>query len=458
MASDYRVISGGTNYYLVNSTGVPTPGTVASTTNASTTPYAILDDYMPQAAERQVIYAGTPPFRVGKTPLIAGFDNKVETLRIAVLGTSHNNMVALVRLLRQILNTALRTVPAIFQATPDGATNASYYEIYSADVQETTEKYQNAGEGDSTVICRVTWNRSAFAGQLSPGETLINAVSIGNTGTGTPDNLESFSTGSGELIHDGQPINILISKSSTINATKFYLASGNRTYTADGSSYSTTLTEELKASFTFNASSFILTNGAKPRILVRLASASSNLRIRYNLAYSTSVVNTFADSEWFTPTDSGSGTTLVDMGTFDPAFFRRARGSAGSIVVRIFYGSTDGLSASATLSYVEFLQYYTFCTITTNVSITSTQVQAVDTFMAKSDRVALPLDHPLAYGALATNTQLLGNNTIAGDPPRYYSGASLYIAWMESGLHTTSQTLDVTATHAPLYHTLRGAG
>lgn len=456
------LISGGTNYYLSGSTKTAYTGSGTPWTAENTTPYRLsLNDESPIWVPTQVpavtVFGGGPPFRNGQSPIYRSFPNHTESIGIQMYANSADNAAALLRQLRQILNTALFSVPCIL-AIQTG-TNTAYYEIYSADVVETTGYLTQGSTSDNLIRATITWTRSFAGGRLSTGETLLNAVSFGNTGTGSPDNKEAYSTGAGDLIYDGQPLNIAITKGSTINATKYYMASvKSSTYTADGSSYSTTLDGDVKASITFSGADFASNVALKPRVMLRVASATSNLRIRFNVAYSTSVVNTFADSAWVYPNDSGSGTTLMDMGTFEPGFLRRTHGGTGSLVIRVIYSSTDGGSASATLSYVELLSYYTFCAITTNTSVTSTQGQYLDNFMERSGRAALPLDYPISYGAVASTGAILGNNTIRGTPPKYYSGASLYLGWMVGGAHTTSETFTVSATHAPLYHTLRGAG
>lgn len=455
------LISGGTNYYLSGSTVNSYTGSGTPWTAENTSPYRLsLNDgspiWVPTQAPAVPVFGGGPPFRNGQTLLYRSVANHTESVGVQMYASSADNAAALLRQLRLILNTALYSVPCIL-AIQTG-TNTAYYEIYTADVVETAS-YVSEGPASLCIIrASITWVRSFAGGRLSTGETLINAVSYGNTGTGSPDNIAAYSTGAGDFIYDGSPLNITMSKSGTVNMSKIYMASVlNRTYTADGASYNTTLDGDVKASITFSGADFVSNAALKPRILIRVASATTNLRIRYNIAYSTSVVNTFADSPWVYPNDSGAGTTLMDMGTFDPTFFRRSHAGAGSIVVRVIYSSTDGGSASATLSYVELLSYYTFCTIATNVGITSTQAQFVDTFVERSGRAALPLDIPIAYGGVTSTGALLGNNTIRGTPPRYYSGASLYAAWMSGGTHTTGDSLNITATHAPLWHTLRGA-
>lgn len=452
----------GTSYYLSGSAVNYYSGSGSGWTAEATSPYRLsLNDgtpiWVPTQAPAVPVFGGGPPFRNGQSLIYRSFPNHTETVGIQMYATSADNAAALLRQLRKVLNTALYSVPCIL-AIQTG-TNTAYYEIYTADVVE-TDSYLSTGSASQIEIrATITWTRSFAGARISSGETLINAVSIGNTGTGSPDNVEAFSTGAGDLIYDGQPLNIALSKSSTINATKYYMASiKTRSYTADGTSYSTTLDADPKANFTFSGTDFASNAALKPRVLIRVASATTNLRIRYNIAYSTSVVNTFADSPYVYPNDSGSGTTLMDMGTFEPSFLRRTHAGAGSIVVRVIYSSTNGASASATLSYVELLSYYTFCTITTNTSITSTQAQYLDAFMERSGRAALPLDYPISYSAVASTGALLGNNTIRGTTPRYYPGASFYTGWMEGGLHTTSQTLTLSATHSPLYHTLRGNG
>src|SRR5262249_27246940 len=126
--------------------------------------------------------------------------------------------------------------------TPQGATNIMYAEIYSATVQEDVT-WLNPTGGFGEFHATITWTRSPFFGMVSAGETLLNGVTFTNTGTGVNNNTQAFATGSGDLIYEGQPLNIFTNVYSQ-TAARFYLGSvKSRTYdTTSAGAYSTTST------------------------------------------------------------------------------------------------------------------------------------------------------------------------------------------------------------------------
>lgn len=474
MASDYRIISGGTAYYLVNSNGIPTAGGAA--TAASTTPYAIVDDTIIKVAARQVIYAGD-------TPLSVGFQPVTEEFRIFVMGSSHDNLVSLVQQLRRILNTALYGVPAIFQADPHGGTNPVYFEVYSADVQETNEQYMLIAEGDdnNSVICRVIWTRSYAGGRLTTPETLINAVSYQSRFSGSPDADSAFSTGGGDLIYDGQPINVYADNTTVgVTLSNWLIASG-RPYAAVATTQTVTTasTTGATATLSLNNQLTVATNvntyhGLKVRLLAQTTTATTGSQFRALVStlapnlyatYPTAGEQIIYTSPWFT---SANAAQMVDCGTIPTDFLKDTLVQGVYVLLQV--RSPAGTSVTVTLSNWIVLYYFDICRSTSALVVSNSPAGRLrlDSFIrpttGPSDRPNLPMGRPSLYVTADTDTIQLANSPIIGTAPKYYSGASLLVIPQisyppnNSVAYATTHTYTVTATHAPLFHSLRGAG
>jgi hypothetical protein len=470
MADQSRLISGGVNYYLEGGgkyTGSGTPWTVVTTS-----PYAIaMNDtagtsYTPMAAQRQEVYGGGPPFRNGQTLIYDSYGNVTETLTIQCRANSHDNAVALLQQLRKILNTALFTTPCQLAYQPNGATNAVYFEIYGADVQEdarfVNQEADAAQAGSALVRAVVTWRRSPHGGLLSAGETLINAQSMKNTGTGSPDNVDAFSSGAGELIYEGGPLNIkFLPTTASSDPAIVYLASINaRSYSTSSAGSSSTSSASFSAigsSTTFSADALLTARGLKARVIGRFSAMSTNAELYLQYANGANFVQS---TRAVIP--GASVATIVDFGSLSlPSLFLASVTAAEDIVVSVFVRSTTGGAVAVTLGYLELLLYYDFCKITVNnntsISVAGNRYLYLDSFVSKTSYPALPCPIPQAWVYESTDTV---NNvcSIRGTPPRYFSGASLYAAWMKTTLaHATGDAATISAFHAPLYKTLRGA-
>jgi hypothetical protein len=158
MAINIWLISGGANYHLAGGSALQTPYSGSGTpwTAQTTSPYELsLNDatgniWVPLAAPAQAIYGGGPPFRIGQSLVTKSWANVTETVGVQLRATTHNNAVFLLRQLRQILNTALYSVPCVLAVQPDGSTNIAYYEIYNADIQELPNYVYETTSGHKT--------------------------------------------------------------------------------------------------------------------------------------------------------------------------------------------------------------------------------------------------------------------------------------------------------------------
>jgi hypothetical protein len=477
MASSIKIISDGTDYFL-SGLGKSYNGTSTPWTAQNTSPYEIAmnattgQHWTPQASVRQEIYGGGPPFRDGQTLIYNSYGNVTEQLVIQMRATSHDNAVVLLRQLRRILNTMLYSVPCILAVQPNGATSPVYYNIYSADVQESphfiNEEAKAAAQGNAVIRAVVTWRRSPFGGRLSTGETLLNAASFTNTGTGTPDNVELYSAGVGDLISDGgQALNIKFVPAfgvTTVVQRIFAASVDSRLYTATPSgAFNTSVT----AGTTFGTApwssqdvSLLLTKRVTPRVLLRLSSSSANVQLRYQVYFGNGDEAPIFTSVWVSPL--GTGASLVDLGPWPVTTmeYRTLGLTTPKITVLLWIRSTDGNNATINLTYSEMIFYYTFAYMSAPFACNGTTDYILfDQFDEQTNIPCLPHPVPRIVGVRASVSGS-PNHMMAfrGVLPKFYSGASLYLAWLTSSsyTHTTTATATVTASSATLWRTLRG--
>ncbi len=137
---------------------------------------------------------------------------------------------------------------------------------------------------------------------------------------------------------------------------------------------------------------------------------------------------------------------------------RRSNLVANNITADIWLRSTNGSSAAITLTYSELLWYYTFCRIEqAKVAFgPANSYVRTNSFVERSGQPCMPQTPGAHYVIVGPNLNDLP--VLSGTVPRYYSGASLYVAWLSNTYaHSTTDTTAITATHAPLYRTLRGS-
>lgn len=462
------LISLGSNIYLSGggSTQVPHAMSGSEWTAESTTPYTLaLNDVTGNAwamppATAHAVYGGGPPLGNGRRLANVGYDNVTETVGLQLKATSKDMAVELLRYLRQALNTALHGVPCILAI--QGGTNTAYFEIYSGDVAELPSYLY---EGSSTAVTfrtTVTWTRS-WAGTLrTTPETLINGNLFANTGTGSPDNIDAYTAGSGEFIYRGSPLNLKIDPSTNFNISNLYAGSiYSRTYDTTGAStYATSSTTGAFAySTTFTLTSVLTRVGLKPRVMLRASASSSITEVQFKISAGSGTAFT---SNWV---PAGGSSALLDLGTFPIELIRQSQDVTTPVVtVNIWTRSTSGASASITTTYQELILYYDWCHITLapgvagGYTFNTGDVLYFDVFPQQSGSVLLPFRTPRVF-VIDSSGVYQAIAYVAGQAPRYYSGASLYLGWTNTGnAHVTTQQCVVTATHAPIYLTIRGGG
>lgn len=450
MPSNSNIILTGADGVVIHLAGNKTPFTGGGTpwTSRATSPYQLsMNDatggiWTPVAPTPLDIYGSGAPYSIGAPLLYQGFDNVQEEMGIHMYATSHNHAVTLLRVLRRVLSTSLTSRPPVLSVQPDGSTNTVYYEITSAVVQESpTFINQEAGAPTKVIRALIRWTRSPFGGRVSSGETILNNVTIGNSPTATPSNLASLGTsGNGDMVNAGQPMNLLIG--STGSDRDVFLATvASRGSVAPGAVLSAGTTVTTTATPT----AMVGSEGLTLRVLARITNASSNLELRAEV--------NGASGPWVPASISSGVTVLLDLGGFSLPYLRTLRsGLTPSITVQLRARSSNGSAVTGTLATVETLAYYTFCQYFDPDNTTR-----ITTYLEQTGRPAIPIStEAYAEGAGV----LLGPVPVIGRPPVYISGASLWIAWRTNGSNVIveSATTTITATQAPLYHTLRGNG
>lgn len=462
MASDYRIIADGTTIYLHNSSGRPTSGGAA--TAVATTPWIVRSpDWTPQASAVETLLAGGPPFRNSSIAVNQAYGVVSETIPLILDGSTHDTTVARLQQLRQLSNQAIFGLPAVLYVQPHGATSPVYFEILAAVAQErAADGSESPGEGATIIHVDLMITRSALGGRLSSGETLINAQTYtvaGSTVT-LPTNSVSLGSPAGDLIYEGSPLNIKITPTTaSSNIGELWAAS---VYAAASATSNNALNVPGGAAVTalWTPTSALTHAGSKLRVIARVTNVGATPNSKY-FAVVRGSAGTSSPALWSSPAVGVSPTTestgLVDFGPIPVDFLRTISPLTGSITVE-FYATKN--AGTCTLISVEFLIYNDFCKIT-NVLATQAggQYLWLQSFRAKSSQVCL--ESPPSASTLTSADALYAPATVRGRLPRAYSGASLWLNWVDStGNNTTTATraASVTATHAPQYKTLRGNG
>jgi hypothetical protein len=457
------LISGGVNYYLSGTSKSKYTGSGTPWTAENTSPYSLSNNpnspiWVAQPADPQNVLSGVSPFSFGSRLLYRSYDLKQEQVGIQMYANSFDNAVALLRQLRQILNTAIYSSPCVLAIV--GKTNTVYYEIVSASVPEQPDYLQ---EGSSTNVmfrATITWLRSPFGALLSAGETLINAQTFTTAGSTVtlPSNVVTLGSGKGDLIYEGQPLNIKVTPStSSSNIGQIWAASIYSQTKATSNSNLTTTAPYVGATFTPTG---VQTNNAlKLRVIARVTSGSGSTT--YGLIMRGAQSSNYGplyQISGVSPTTASTG--LVDFGPIPVDVVRNISPLTGSLSFDFYVNATTG---TPNLISAEWILYYDFCKLlppaTDSVTQASGDYAYLNTFREITNLVALPnltptMSHMTSGNVLQTPWQVVGT------PPRFWSGASLWLQFTDStGNNTTTGTraATVTATHGPLYGTLRGA-
>jgi len=465
MPSDYRLISPATGktLYLVNSTGSALAG--GSPFAPSTTPFGIRPDWTPDASEPNAAYQGGAPLANGSRLAFVTNGNSDETLPLAFVGTSAEGARRAVQLLRRQF-AALFAGPCLLYARPDGASEPTYFEIESAHLVERgfSGTETSPGEGAVNLLIDLTVVRQPYGGAATL-DTLHSAASVANKGTGTPDNdllLEAnVSPLKGDLIYDGQPLNITVAKPTGQSAPTVFLASiASRTYQSINSAQTTTNTStgaNFTASTAIDVSTLRTRRNVRLRVFARLKTLTAPAKQQVRLTVQTASGSTLWQGSWQSLPGSNTTAQLIDLQGSALSALRSPLTGTASVLLQVALRSTDGTSVTATLDYVEALLAYDVAIVGASGGLSTSQRYQCLAAQNLSGGGWLP--HVPAEASVRDGSDvLIKSAAIYGTLPRAFAGASLWVAWRESdGGHTDTDTSTVSVSHAPLYRSLRGA-
>lgn len=487
----------GTDIYLSGGAATQTvySGSGTPWATESTSPYELGynvgggDSYHPKPPEPIPYYVGGPPFALATIPRWMGYGAVTESFGIQMRGTTKDNAIFLLRQLRNALNAGITFIggsPPLLSIK--GGTNTAYHRILSATVVETNSHIpENTSDSSNPYLIRavVTWTRTAFGGLLSTPVTIFNSTSWANAGTGTPDNLEAFSGGTGDMLDEGGPMNYSIRPSNAGSGdpirrillasvyNRFYVGlTVSNTWSTSGTTYATggAITVWNNA---LDLGGLTGDYRLRMRLLGVVASGhTGNPEFRYAV-YNAAGSSASVIYSGVIPAVNGDGhttTRFLDSGPIPITVQELRNLSDTNWSVQLQVRSTDGAATTGTLSSVECLLYYDFCDVRFQGSAYGTGAGTnydmnLTSFSQRSGSPCLPLPYPQAMLTdPSTSNRAVELGEVRGTVPRYYRSAYLYTRLLDASgassgnLYTvTTRTYTVAAVHAPLYRTLRGA-
>lgn len=442
--------------HLVNQSGTPTAG--GSPYAWSTTPFATGEGWTPEVAEPKDIYRGSAPFSDVITLADQSYENVSDIVPINIVGTGADNVADIQQELKKILSKASKRRPVLWKIQPHDATNAIYAEIYSGSVKEHITDGKSPIEGFYDIEGEIRVTRTPFFASQDT-QVIANTVSIGNNGSGTPNNLIAFGAIDGDLIYEGQPINIQLNKPTAQAATKVTLASVVKRVSTTINSVLSGITSQTGATFTASAaidvSELRSYDGIGVRLIARVKTITNPSKAQIMATIQTASGNTLWIGPWV---DLAANTTaqLVDLRGTGLESIRSPLTTTQTIKIQCSLRTIDGSSVTATLEYIETLLAYNDVAIIESNGLGASQHYWLFGAQNLSGGGWLPIS-PARGGVFDSSDLLTQPISVKGTLPLARADASLYIAWQEAdGGHTSSDTATITVNHAPLWRTLRG--
>lgn len=466
MAPSIRIIADSTTYHFApggTSPATPYDGSGTDWTSASTTPFEVaMNDatgprWSPRSAEPQIIIAPSP---ITNTPVVAErtYDPITETMPVQVRGTTKGNAIEALQALLRALDTGEVAQPPLLYVEMDTTHAVTYYEILSAVWRDVPRSY-NEELSQGLIRGELTITRQPFGGDIT-GETVINAVTIGNAPTAATDNVESMgTTGSGDLTSEGQPAQIVLGP-PTATIPRFYMASVQSVvYTNSGfvGTATNTATYTTVGTATLNLAALLTRPKLSVRLLVRFSAVTTNAHvIKVLLALNGGSTYYTVDASTLALGTTATG-RLLDLGDIPvPLGLISGHSSATANLTVTVQALSQVGAGNITVNYVEALLYYEFCQVRA-ASVTTAQRIVVEGCAVQSNRVLLPLEAPRAFRT--DGSQMLQPAVIEGEAPKYRRGASFWLAMLDAdedgSVHNTGRQATLTMINAPLYRSLR---
>lgn len=478
-SSIWLIDADGTSIHLAGA-GSAWTGSGTPWTSQGTSPFELSMNevtggvWTPTAATPEAIFSGGPPFSSVVGVLHQGYGPVTEQVGIQARASNHDNAVALLRVLRRALTTTVARRPCILAVQPSGATGAVYYEILTASLQESplfiNQEAVSGAAGARVARAVITWTRSPHGGRYnSTGgaglESLLSGQSWQNRGTGTPDDIISMgSSGAGDLVSQGQPVNLVITSTASLPEvwlSQLHVATvDSRVYSTTGAGAVTTSPVTILSGADISA---VQRSRAQPRLLIVGQTSAANIRFTVNY-YLNSTPSLFSVPSLTRiipmPTLETGRSLLLDLGPLLTRLPQSSALDAATLGVSISVNTGTWTHTSALL-----LLAYTFATINAGQrEWTSGDALYLHQAMSAQGRPALPATAALIYDSAAAGSPQYITEQIAGRPPIYLPGASLWMGMTGNASNQTGYryssaiTATVAATHAPLYAALRGGG
>jgi hypothetical protein len=282
-----------------------------------------------------------------------------------------------------------------------------------------------------------------------------------NNGSG---NTTSLGTLTGDLIYEGQPLNLKIDgpSASTTDVGKLWLAVGDsRVKTTHTTTVSTSTSNSGLSTATIDATPLLNFSGAKLALFVRFSSVTAGNKALFAVQLQLNSGGVVTPVTAWQPMPVTSGTGMVLAGVFPLTGQRVPVATAITLNVIFWLKSTDGTAVAYTVDYSEAVFAYTVAELTAQAATYGNSTGVLYAIGAQNlNGVSWqPLSPPRAYSALSGGVNANYAETVRGRLPRAFTRALLYCAWVkDAGVHTTTDTLRITATHLPQYKTLRGSG
>lgn len=447
--SDYRLIRDSQTLYLHNHTGAPVVG--GSMLTPQTTPLLIVqDDWRPGPPEAQLVAGGDDQELIGLS-----YDPVTETIPLLCRARNTDDLAQILEQLNT--HATLTTAPAVLWCRPRGATNPILFAVTRVEARALPlANGADPGEGATDVAIALRVRRSPYGG-ASALTTLASGVSVGNTGTGSPNNLVSLGTLRGDLRQEGQPLNIRLDKPTGQSPISVFLASAHsRAYASIASAKTTNTSATFTASGSIDVSALRTRAGLHLHVVGRLTTLTAPSNAQVRVTVQTPAGATLWVGPWV-PLGSNTVAQLVDLGGIGLDALRVPLTGTQNIVLVGEIRSTSG-SVTATLAYLEAILAYDWCVVELPAALAASQRLHVLGAENLSGGPYLPLALPQAIVTDTSDSPVRPCRPPRGTAPRAIQGASLYVAWVDAnGAHTASDTTTLTIQHAPLWRTTRGA-
>ena len=327
------------------------------------TPFAIQPGWTPQAAALDAVFAGGAPLSASARLAYSSYSLTVEeSIPIGVTGTSHNNAQRLLAVLRTQLRRASRRGPIVWRLRPEGALYDAYAEVYGGTIED------DAGDGGvstahtggyTTLAATIKLVRSAFWASKDLETAIAASTSVGNRASGTPSSATAYGTLSlGELLDEGQPLNLTVAKPASQAAALLYLATIESRSGQTITSTKTGLTSTTGSAFTAGSAIDVSALRTKPGLFLygfaRLTTITNPTKIKVQLTFQSPAGATLWVGPWV-PIGSNTTAQLVDLTGTGLEAARLPGSGATQAVPVVNIKSTDGTSVTATLDTLDIL-------------------------------------------------------------------------------------------------------